>query len=140
MTVSTIIDAGPLVAFFSKRDLHHDWAAEQFGRLMRPLLTCEAVLTEACFLLESGGIDPAHVLQAVAKGGLKVDFSLSEEIDAVSRLMTRYRDIEISLADACLVRMSEMKAQSQVMTIDRDFLVYRRDGRRTIPLVAPFDH
>jgi predicted nucleic acid-binding protein len=140
VTVATIIDAGPLVAFFSKRDLHHDWAVAQFARLMRPLLTCEPVLTEACYLLESGGIDPTHVLQAVSKGGLKVDFSLTSEIGRVSHLMMQYRDAGISLADACLVRMSEMKPQSQVMTIDRDFLVYRRDGRRTIPLVAPFDH
>lgn len=140
MTIRTIIDTGPLVAFFFKGDTHHDWAVTQFGSLKRPLLTCEPVLAEACYLLASGGIDPSHVLQAVARGGLKIEFSLNSEIDAVGRLVTRYRDVGMSVADACLVRMSELHAHSQVLTIDQDFLVYRRDGRRTIPLVAPFDH
>lgn len=138
MSVRTIVDTGPLVAFFSKDDSHHDWAAEQFANLTPPLFTCEPVMTEVCFLLSGAGVKPDHVLEGVVRGGLKIDFSISAEIDAVRRLMARYSDIGISLADACLVRMSEIHARSQVMTIDRDFLIYRRDGRRTIPLVAPF--
>lgn len=139
MSLRTIVDAGPLVAFFNKADSHHDWSAAQLARLAPPLLTCEAVLSETCFLLASGGLNPALALDAVARGALRVDFSLGAEVEAVRRLMTRYRDVGISLADACLVRMSEIHARSEVMTIDRDFLIYRRDGRRTIPLIAPFE-
>ncbi len=138
MSIRTIVDTGPLVAFFSKRDSHHDWAVEQFASLTPPLFTCEPVMTEVCFLLAGAGVDPNHALEAVARGGLKVDFPLAAEIDPIRRLVARYRNADISLADACLVRMSEIHSRCQVMTVDRDFLIYRRDGRRTIPLIAPF--
>ena len=139
MTLRTIVDTGPLVAFFAKTDSYHKWAVEQFANAAPPLLTCEAVLTETCFLVSSAGGNPNDVLDFAERGALKLAFSLEAELEPVRRLMTRYRDIGISLADACLVRMSEIHAQCQVMTIDRDFLIYRRDGRRTIPLIAPFE-
>lgn len=68
-----------------------------------------------------------------------MDFSLAAEIEPVNRLMRRYANIGASLADVCLVRMSELHSNCKVLTLDRDFLIYRRDGRRTIPLIAPFD-
>jgi uncharacterized protein len=135
----TIVDAGPLVAFFRKNDTHHDWARQALANVPAPLMTCEAVVSEVCFLLTATGASSGPMLELVARGNVTVDFSLEREIDAVRRLMARYQDIRISLADACLVRMSEMHARSQVMTIDRDFLIYRREGRRTIPLLAPFE-
>ena len=138
MTLRTIVDTGPLVAFFAKGDTHHDWAIEQFANTAPPLLTCEAVVTETCYLVASAGGNPNAVLDFAVRGALQLAFSLEAELDAVRRLMTRYRDAGISLADACLVRMSELQPRSQVMTIDRDFLIYRRDGRLTIPLIAPF--
>lgn len=132
------MDTGPLVAFFNKADSYHAWSIEQFARLTPPLLTCESVLSETCFLLADGGINPAHALDAVSRGAVQIDFSLGAETESVRRLMKRYENIDVSLADACLVRMSELHARSHVMTVDRDFLIYRRDGRRVIPLIAPF--
>ncbi|MFO1186377.1 MAG: PIN domain-containing protein [Alphaproteobacteria bacterium] len=138
MSLATIVDAGPLVAFLNRHDPHHAWSSEQFVRLKRPIITCETVLSETCFLLRRGGIDPDHALALVARGALRIAFSLADEVESVRALMNRYRDVGMSLADACLVRMSELHARSEVMTIDRDFEVYRRNGRRTIPLIAPF--
>lgn len=135
----TIVDTGPLVAYFIGNDTHHEWAAAQFQRLAAPFLTCEPVLTEVCFLVRGTGVTPSQVFDLAKRGALKLDFSLDKEVDAISRLMSRYDDNGISLADACLVRMSELRPRCQVMTTDTDFLVYRRDGRRTIPLVAPFE-
>ena len=139
MTLATIIDTGPFVAYLSRADAHHDWAGEQFERFEPPFLTCEAVVSESCFLVERSGGDPALVLDTVARGGVRLDFSLAAHLEGIHRLMNRYKDVGISLADACLIRMSEVHSASQIMTIDRDFLIYRRDGRRTIPLIAPFD-
>ncbi len=96
-------------------------------------------MTEACYLVGRASVRAGAVFELVARGALELDFSLSPEIEAVRRLMARYEDAGISLADACLVRMSELHPRCQVMTTDRDFLVYRRDGRRTIPLLAPFE-
>jgi predicted nucleic acid-binding protein len=134
----TIVDAGPLVAYLDNTDSHHDWAVEQFARLRQPLLTCEAVLAESCFLLGRARLKPDIVLRAVARGAVRLEFSLAAELEHVRQFMHRYADAGVSLADACLVRMSEIHERCQVLTLDRDFLVYRRDGRRTIPLVAPF--
>ncbi len=139
MSQTTIVDAGPLVAYFIHNDTHHDWATAQLQRLSAPLLTCESVLSEVCFLVRGSGIGPSQVLDFAKRGALKVDFALEDEMESIGRLMSRYEDNGISLADACLVRMSEMHARCQVMTTDTDFLIYRREGRRTIPLIAPFE-
>jgi hypothetical protein len=82
---------------------------------------------------------PCRGIDLAKRGALKVVFALDDEMESISRLMSRYEDDGISLADACLVRMSEIHPRCQVMTIDRDFLIYRREGRRTIPLIAPFE-
>ena len=134
----TIVDAGPLVAFLNAADSHHLWASEQLTRLPSPLLTCEAVLTETCFLLASRGGDPIDAFQLVARGALRLEFSLATELEPVRQLMHRYAVAGVSLADACLVRMSEIHGECRILTLDRDFLIYRRHGRRTIPLIAPF--
>lgn len=127
------------MAFFNKNDTHHEWAKEQFGRLPGPIFTCEAVMTETCYLAGRAGAGADAALEMLARDALRLEFSLNAELDAVAKLMARYSDLGISLADACLVRMSELTPRCQVMTVDRDFLVYRREGRRTIPLLAPFD-
>ncbi len=134
----TIVDAGPLVAFLHDGDSHNAWAAEQFSRMRGPFLTCEAAFSETCFLLVRARLDPSPALELLSRGALRIAFALADEIESVRALMNRYRNIGMSLADACLVRMSELHARSEIMTIDRDFLVYRRNGRRTIPLIAPF--
>ncbi|HYD88413.1 MAG TPA: PIN domain-containing protein [Vitreimonas sp.] len=139
MTSITIVDAGPLLAYLNRADAHHGWASAQFSRLKSPLVTCDAVISEVCFLLASRGDDLAIVLDMVARGAVRSEFSLAAEIESVRRLMRRYANIGPSLADICLVRMSELHANSKVFTTDSDFLIYRREGRRVIPLIAPFD-
>jgi predicted nucleic acid-binding protein len=135
----TILDTGPLVAYLNPAENHHEWATAQLRGLKAPLLTCEIVLGEACFVIKARGGDPGAVLDMVARGAVRPEFSLAAEIDPVRRLMRRYANIGASLADVCLVRMSEIYSNCRVLTLDRDFLVYRRDGRRSIPLIAPFD-
>jgi predicted nucleic acid-binding protein len=138
MNGSVIADAGPLVAYLDRSDQHHDWAVAAFAQLSAPLLTCEAVMAEAWHLLRRGRINPDHLLALVKQGALTVQFDFSAEIDAVRLLIQRYTNVPMSLADACLVRMSELHEASRVMTVDTDFIVYRRHGRRTIPLLSPF--
>src|SRR2546428_13292010 len=103
-----LLDTGPLVALFYRRDQYHTWARKQFSQVAAPLLPCEPVLTEACFLLHRliGNCDAA--LEFINTGAAKVAFNLNDEIAAVRSLMTRYADVPMSLADACLVRMSEL--------------------------------
>jgi predicted nucleic acid-binding protein len=132
-----LLDTGPWVALLCRDDTFHGWAREQFGRIARPLLTCEAVVAETCFLLARAGHDPAKALALVSRGVVRVGMSLAEEIGAVQALFERYDNVPASLADACLVRMSELYDRSRVLTLDSDFRIYRRHGRKVIPLIAP---
>jgi predicted nucleic acid-binding protein len=133
-----LLDSGPLVAFFDRKDGRHLWVHDQMDVLQPPLLTCEPVLTEACFLLRRGSGNPALVLQALQQGTLQVAFGVETEAAALETLMRRYADVPMSLADACLVRLSELHQDSRVFTLDKDFAHYRRYGRQVIPLLAPW--
>lgn len=134
-----LLDTGPLVAFLSSRDHYHLWSKEQFGTIEAPLLTCEAVLAEACFLVRERHPGPDAVLDLVRRGAVEVAFSLGEEAEAVEELLIRYRNLPIDLADACLVRMAELIPRSTLLTIDGDFKIYRIHGRRAIQTRMPPD-
>jgi predicted nucleic acid-binding protein len=135
---AVLVDTGPLVAYFDRRAEHHAWVVEQFKQLHEPLLTCEAVISEALFLLKRGGLDPDWALALVERGALRCDFSLPAEVVGLRARLRQYHALPATLADVCLVRMSEIHRESIVFTLDRDFLVYRRNGRQRIPLLAPF--
>lgn len=137
MTRRCIVDAGPLVAFLSARDHYHAWAKGAFATVTPPALTCEAVLAEAWHLLSGTGNGQLALLELIAMGTVVPDFSLKTELAAVRRLVTRYRDRPMSLADACLVRMAELHDEAAVVTVDKDFAVYRKHSRQAIPLVSP---
>lgn len=136
---TVVVDAGPIVALFDADDAHHLWARRQVGSLAPPLLTCEAVLSEASFLLQRVGADPSLPVQLVERGVLQVARPIEHEADAaaVGRLIRRYRKVPMSFADACLVRLVECTDNASVMTLDSDFLIYRQGGRRVIPLLIP---
>jgi predicted nucleic acid-binding protein len=106
------------------------------GQIRPPLLTSEAVLTEATYFLREDGLDVDALFALLERGALKVDFDLAGQWRRVRTLMSRYRQMD--LADASLVVMSERRASCQVLTVDRrDFSVYRRNDRQVIPFVAP---
>jgi len=132
-----LVDTGPLVAFLNARDRHHPWATEQLAQIQPPLLTCEAVISEACYLLGrlSGG--RRAVMALLARSVLEVRFVLQAEVAAVASLMERYADVPMSLADACLVRMVEASPRSRLLTLDSDFQIYRHHRNRQIPAVMP---
>ncbi len=136
--MSLILDTGPLVAFLNRRDPYQEWVSLQWSRIKPPLHTCESVLSEACFLLTRHKGGCGAVLDLVQRGVIQISFQMADHMESISRLMNKYSDIPMSLADACLVRMSELDEHSQILTIDQDFKTYRRHGRQTIPLVTPF--
>jgi predicted nucleic acid-binding protein len=137
VTEETILDTGPLVAFLEANEEHHGWAVGQFKELEPKFLTCEAVLTETCFLL---GFTPKAMEQIerfLERGWIQVPFQFAVERQAVMRLMRTYRNVPMSFADACLVRMAELHDDTPVFTLDKDFRVYRKNGREVIPTIMP---
>ena len=137
MKQEVLLDTGPLVAYLNRRDADHAWSRGQWQQIRPPLLTSEAVLSEACFLLGEFGGDPDSVLKLVERDVIRVEFNISDNIAVVRKLMRKYRTSPMSFADACLVRMSELYAESVVFTLDSDFRGYRRHGRQVIPLLVP---
>lgn len=137
MSASAIVDAGPLVAFLVKGEAHGEWVRAQFARLTGSLYTCEPAFAEAAYLVSGDPGGPPKLIEMVRRGHLAMPFRLQEEISAVDALMRRYANVPMSLADACLVRLSELYPDLPVLTLDRDFRIYRRSGRQVIPLICP---
>jgi predicted nucleic acid-binding protein len=135
MGASVLVDAGFLVALLSRRDGHHRWAAAQSGNFAPPWRTCEAALSEAFHLLGARG---APVLRALLRrGSLRPAFDLGAQLEPVLKLMEKYADVPMSLADGCLVRMTESLSDSLLLTTDGDFRVYRRHSRQVVPCLMP---
>jgi uncharacterized protein len=129
-----IADTGFLIAFLDRNDRHHGWALSVMPQLETPLLTCEPVLAETAFHMESA----TFVLELFPLKMLQIAFDCGIHIDQLSWLAKRYADRRPDLADLCLIRMSELYPKHIVLTVDeRDFRVYRRNKRETIPLVTP---
>ena len=129
-----IADTGFIVAAARLNDQHHAWAAQIAREVTEPLLTCEAVLAEASFHLESS----AYVLSLVEDGLVRVAFEVAGNLPQLQQLAVRYADRKPDLADLCLIRMSELYPRHPVITVDEsDFRVYRRNKREAIPLICP---
>ncbi len=129
-----IADTGFLVAFANANDRHHSWAAKLATAVDEPLLTCEAVLAETAFHLESAAL----TLAMISEGLVSLAFDCREHVAQLSRMADRYADQKPDLADLCLVRMSELFPKHSVITVDRtDFQVYRRNKREAIPILCP---
>jgi len=135
--MTVIADTGALVAFIDPDTREHGWAREVAKHLQRPFLTSEPVLTEAAFILARHGFD-ADALFALAEAGtISVGIRFDEEWESLRGLMARYRNVPMSLADASLVRLSELHRDCRVFTLDSDFHIYRRHGNKVIPLLMP---
>lgn len=132
--MKAIADTGFLVAFARSSDQHHLWALDVAKGITEPLLTCEAVLAEAAFHLESS----SYVLSLIEDELLQIAFDFSQNFLQLQELARRYADRKPDLADLCLIRMSELHPRHTVITVDEsDFRVYRRNKRETIPLLCP---
>lgn len=132
-----IVDAGPLVAMMVRTDDHHVWALDRLRELPPPFLTCEPVLAEVAHLVRRVRHGLERFVELLTSDLLRVQFDLMTERAAVGRLLRKYADRPMSLADACLVRLAELHDGATVLTIDGDFAVYRKHGRRIIPLLTP---
>jgi predicted nucleic acid-binding protein len=135
MARSVLVDAGFLVALLSRRDAHHPWAEAQASRLVPPWSTCEAALSEAFHLLGAPGLAPLGAM--LRRQAVLVSFELGRNVRPVLALMQKYADVPMSVADACLVRMTEVFADPVLLTTDDDFRIYRRHGRQVVPCLLP---
>jgi uncharacterized protein len=135
MARNVLVNAAFIVALLSSRDAHHQWAVRQASELPPPWRTCEAVLSEAFHLLGERGASNLGAL--LRRGALLVAFTFTENVEPVVKLIEKYSNVPMGLADACLVRMTESLADPIILTTDQDFRVYRRHSRQVVPCVTP---
>jgi len=139
MKREVLLDTGPLVAFINGRDRYHKWAILHWAQIAPPLLTCEAVISEACFLLRGTKGGQAVVLELLRRGVIHLPIRIDEHLIQITWLLDKYCDVPMSLADACMVRMSELYADSLLLTMDNDFKIYRKNKRQVIQVLLPPD-
>lgn len=131
-----ICDTGPLIAFLNRNDPYHAWAVGLMQQVPAPLLSCEAVLTEAAYFLREDGLGVDALFALLERGVLRIDFDLRAHWPRLRTLMARYDRMD--LADACIVAMTEQHPKVRVLTVDRrDFSRYRRNDRQVIDFVSP---
>src|SRR6266513_2714167 len=99
MARNVLVDAGFLVALLSRRDSHHAWAVTQAPGHAPPWRTCEAVLSEAAYLLGLRGVPGLSEL--LRRRALIAAFNLDVDLESVLRLLQKYANVPMSLADAC---------------------------------------
>ncbi len=135
--VDAILDTGTLVGALDEDDQWHAWAAREFAGICQPALTCDAVISEACFLLRTVPHAREKIFLMIERGILRVETVLPEESPAIRALLSRYGE-RMDYADACLVRLSELHRKHTIVTTDDDdFRVYRRFGRQALLLRTP---
>jgi predicted nucleic acid-binding protein len=137
MSKVIIIDTGFLVALLNRSEQYHNWVKTQLSNISAPLLTCEPVITETCFLLQKIHQGEDAVLNLINRGKIQIPFRIDEESSIIRELMQRYQSVPMSLADACLVRMTEIYPNSILLTLDSDFRIYRKNKKQMIPVIIP---
>ena len=130
MRPRALIDTGALVALVDAGDRWHGACVEAAGSLSHPLATTAAALTE--FFHHRG--QPLHHLQAAWRlarsRSIKVLPIEEGDLPELERLMLKYSDRPMDFADATLVRLAEREGLTTILTIDRDFEIYRIGGRK----------
>lgn len=113
------------MALLDRSERNHRRCAEVVAELDAPLVTCEAVVAESCYLLRElrGAADA--VLENVERGVFEIPFRLDRASKVVRALMRRYASVPMDFADGRLVHMADELETGRILTLDDHFAVYR---------------
>ncbi len=134
-----LLDTGVIVALLDRSERHHTRCAEAIEGLERPLVACEAVIAESCYLLRGLPGAAEIVLENVEQGVFQIPFQLSRSVTQVRRILGKYRDLTVDFADACLVQLADELNTGDILTLDRHFESYRWRRTRPFRLIVPLD-
>ncbi len=130
-----LLDTGCVVALLDRSAKVHGRCVAVVSSLEAPLITCEAVIAESCYLLRNIAGASDAILENVDRGVFLVPYRLVGNAPQVSKLMHKYADVPMDFADACLVHMAESFKTARVLTLDSDFRVYRWGRNRPFELL-----
>jgi len=133
---AVLLDTGVIVALLDRSERHHSRCVDVLGELTGTLVTCEAVIAEACYLLRAIRGAPEGVVANVATGVFQTPVRLADQAVSVEKLLKKYGDVPMDLADACLVDLADRVGTGRILTLDQDFDVYRWRARRKFDLLV----
>jgi len=132
-----LLDSGVIVALLDSAERYHRRCVAALDELDRPLVTCEAVVAESCYLLRRLSGAAERVIENVELGNFQIPLHLADAAPRIRALMRKYRNIPASLADACLIAIAEEFETGDILTLDSDFLAYRWAKNRPFQLLVP---
>lgn len=131
MAAELLLDTGPLVALLDASERRHRDCTTFFAEWRGAVVTTEAVVTEAVYLLASAGVDGTKAIEFCLRGGAAVKPWTEGRARRASELMRKYDDVPMDYADASLVVLAEEVGTSDVFTLDRKgFAAYRWQRRK----------
>jgi uncharacterized protein len=133
-----LLDTGVIVALLDRSEKHHSACAAALRELQAPLITCEAVLAESCYLLRNFPGAAEAIVENVAAGIFQIPFQLSREATGVKQILRKYRHRKIDLADACLIRLADEFESPDILTLDKDFNIYRWGKNKPFRILLTF--
>ncbi len=129
---SALIDAGPLIALFDRDDKYHHRVRGFLSHTQTTLVTTWPVITETCHMLDFSVDAQLDFLEWAYRGGLQIHELKGTDLDRVIALTRKYRDRPMDLSDASLIVISEILGIGRIISIDRDFEIYRRADKRQV--------
>ncbi len=131
-----LLDTGPLLAMLDKTEEKHGQIKKLLSNIETPLITCESVLSEACFLIRKFNPQgPEEIFSLGKRDFYRIGINLQNELGQVETILTKYQDQPISLADACLIRCAELFEEPRILTFDTDFQFYRWGRNRKFQIL-----
>jgi predicted nucleic acid-binding protein len=132
---ATLLDTGVIVALLDRSERYYKQCVEVLSELTGSLVTCEACVAEACYLLREVRGAPEAIVANVANGIFQIPLRLVDQAATIEKLLKKYRDVPMDLADACLVDLADHLSRGRILTLDQDFEIYRWRTRRKFELL-----
>ena len=125
-----IVDAGPLIALFDRSDSYHERVVDFLRLYDGKLYSTWPVLTEVSHMLDFHLGVQIDFLKWVSLGGIEVVELESADLVAIMEYMQKYLDVPMDLADASLIRISDKLQIDKIVTIDRDFYIFKNKKQK----------
>jgi uncharacterized protein len=136
---NTLIDAGPIIALFNKKDRYHDQIKDFLKQYTGILTSTWPVITEVSHMLDFNTQTQIDFLTWVSIGGIRIENIDQEDIIRIIKLSKKYSDIPMDLADASLVSISEKVSIKEIITIDTEFYIYRTFEKEMIKNIFNYE-